>query len=311
MATPTPLVTLSQVQTALGTTDPSQTTLFQSLIQQATTAILSWCHRKDFLLARYTRLLSGNNTSTLIVPDIPIQGVTLTGNTTSNSAVITGLSVDPSVFPNANNLFLYQSIIGTGIPQGAFISDVSSLSSGQVSISMLNNGSAVPALATATGTGVSLGFGIALWRDDNALGGTAEPFAVSSLLAEGVDYYIDWNDSPGGTCDSGIIYNCGAYWYRPSQWMYGLVSPVPGIPIKNVKIQMNAGYTAIPYDVQEAALLWIARARSVRKFGAGVQSLSNDMSVSLAQGGKLDVGLFTPEIRSLLANYLNHQIPSA
>lgn len=313
VAMPAQLTSVGSVMSTLGINpnDNSQVALIQNLITQATQAICSWCHRSDFGLASYTRVLSGNNTPTLILPDIPVQGAILTGNVTQDSAVITGLPTSTVIVPNATNLFQYQSVMGVGIPQGAVIADASQLSNGQITLGVLQNGVLAPALATASGTAVPLSFGIALFKDDNALGGSAYgSFGIGTLLQEGADFYVDWSQGVGTTCESGLIYNASNYWYRPAQWMYGLVSSVPGIPIKNVKVTATAGYTSIPADVQWACELLIAGMRAARKFGSNVQSMSNDMSVSLGQGGKIDVGLFTPAVRSALAPYTLAPLPN-
>lgn len=309
---PTLLTSLDVVKTIFGipTTDTSQDALLNSYIQRASAAITNYCHRADFGLAPYTRVLSGNNTPALVVPDVPPQGITLTGNTTSGSAVITGLPTTGTV--NASNLFLYQSVSGSGIPQGAIISDVSQLGSGQITISTNNAGTLTSAPATATATGVSLQFGIALWSDPNAAAGTAfGSFALSTLLQEGADYNPDYDNGPGGTFNSGIIYRIGYYWFRAATWFYDLVTPQVGPPLKNLQVQYLAGYTSIPYDVQEACENYIANARTTRKWGIGVGSMSNaGMSVSLGSD-KMDLGLFTPYVRNLLAPYVVNQLPGA
>lgn len=309
---PTALTTLANLQTVLlsgQTGDTAENNLLSYLITEATAEILKWCHREDFGLVQYTRVLSGNNYPQLILPDIPVQGAQLSGTTSQGSAVITGLPTTGS--PNATNLFLYQSVMGAGIPQGAIISDVSSAGSGQISISTNQSGTLVAAPATASGT-VTLSFGVALWKDDNALGGSAfNAFALNTLFEEGVNYYLDWDKGYGTTCASGIIWNASTFFFRPWMYVAGLVAPYVGPPILNCKIQYLAGYTSVPLDVQHAAELEIARARAVRRFGAGVQSVSNDMSVSLANGGKIDAGLFMPETRTLLAPYVVTPIPSS
>lgn len=308
---PTPLTQLADVQTIFGVNpnDSSQYALFTKLINEATAAILAWCHRSDFGVAQYTRVLSGNNTPELIVPDLPVQGATLTGTITSGSAVVTGLPVTGTI--SALNLFQCQSVMGPGIPQAAIISDASQIASGQITLGTLQNGVIVPAPATASGT-ITLSFGIALWKDDLALGGSAfGSFATGTLLVEGNDFYLDWTNGYGTTCDSGIIYNAVTYFWRPTQWTQGLITPQLGPPSLNVKVQLNAGYTIIPYDVQQAAELLIANARNARRWGQVPSSMSNDMSVSFMPGGKIDAGLFSPPIRSLLAPYVITPVPNA
>lgn len=300
---PTPLTSLANVLPILGISygDAASITLVNSYITRATQAILDWCKVKDFGLAPYTEVRSGNNTPALALRQIPVQGITLAGNTTAGSAVITNLPLASAQTPSASNLFVNQSVSGPGIPAGTTVSYVSQASTGQITLSQP---------ATATATAVPLAFGIALWADNNAFGGSAPgAFASTTLLTEGQDYYLDYDGGPGTACSSGLVYRLGYYWFRPVAWEVGVITPQTGPPTLNLKAQYLAGYATVPTAVTAACELLIAKMRQSRMYGQGVESMSRDgLSVSLAKSEKTDnsspLGLFTAEIRELLAPYV-------
>lgn len=309
---PTALTSLANLQTLFGISaaDSPNNNVLQILLAEASQFITNYCHRRDFGLQQYTRVLSGNNVPELVLPDVPVQGAILAGTTTSGSNVITAIPITGS--PNAQNLFLYQSVMGPGIPQNAVITDISSAASGQISIGTVISGVVANANCTASAT-VNLNFGIALWQDDNAYAGSAYgSFALGTLLTEGVDYFLDWDGAGyGNYSSSGIVYNIDGYWYRPGMWTYGLITTQPGPPIKNCMAQYLAGYVTIPADLNLACEQLCARMRNTRKFGIGVQSLSNDMSVSFSSPPSIWLGLITPEVASVLAKYAMAAINSA
>lgn len=294
---PTPLTTLANVQQILGVpaTDSATTTLANLYLTRATQAILDWCKLKDFGLNPYTEMRSGNNTPALALRQVPVQGITLTGNTTAGSAVVTNLPLSSAQTPSASNVFVNQSVSGPGIPAGTVVSDVSQAGTGQITLSQ-------PTTATATAT--ALAFGIALWADDNAFGGsTAGAFASTTLLTEGQDYYLDYDSGPGTACSSGLVYRLGHYWFRPDAWIGGVITPQTGPPTLNIKAQYLAGYATVPMAVTAAAELLIAGMRASRKFGQTPTSLGNaDMNVALTAEDTF--GLFTAPIRELLAPYV-------
>ena len=292
----TNLTTLTSAKTVLGlnTSDTSQDALLNLYIAEVSQVICDWCNRADFAAAQYTRVLSGNNAPSFAVPDVPIQGVALAGNTTSGSTAVTGLPTTGS--PSWSNLFVNQSVTGPGIPDGTYIAALPS--SGNVTLS---------ATATATATGATLNFGVALYVDNNAFGGAVSgAFDVTTLQQEGLDYYLDYDNGPGGPCTSGLIYRNGFYWFKPDVWIGGLVTPQSGPQIKNIKIVYLGGYWTIPPSIEAAALQMLARIRLTRKWGQAPTSLSQgDMSVALpGPSGKLALGLITPEIAELLNIYV-------
>lgn len=99
--------------------------------------------------------------------------ITKTGNTTSGSAVISGMS-------DTTNLYAGLPVSGTGIPAGATIVSVDSAS--QITIS---------ANATANGAGVTITFNVSTWYKITAWpSGTTATVTTPPTIATGVAYCI-------------------------------------------------------------------------------------------------------------------------
>lgn len=289
----TPLTTAANVATILGTApgDTAQAPLVAIYLNEATQAICDWCEVADFGLRTVTEIGSGSNDPAIVLREMPVQGLTLTGSTTSGSTAITGLPTSGT--PSTANLFVNQSVFGPGIPAGAILAAVNA-SAGTATLSLP---------ATATASSVSLAFGIALWQDDNANGGSAYgSFAAGTLLIEGQDYWVDYTAGPGSQCSSALVYKANSYWSRPYVWVGGLVTPQYGPPTGNIKVQYTAGYATVPAALQAACEMLISNMKASKAFGRMASSMSRDgLSVSL--GGDNKMGLLTPEITSLLARY--------
>jgi hypothetical protein len=260
--------------------------LLSLYVTEATASILSYCQVNDFGLRVEIEILSGSNTPALVLRQLPIQSLAYTGNVTSASTVVSGMS-------STAGLFASQSVFSQLFPAGTTIASVDS--SSQVTLSQA---------ATTSGTGATLAFGVAVWKDWNALGGSAyTAFASSSaLLQEGSDYWVDYQQGPGSACWSGLVNNANGYWVRPSVWKYGLITRQPGPATGSIKVQYAAGFPTIPSDLQMACELLIAKARRSRLYGESVQSTGYEgASTSLAS--RQFVGLITPEIGALLGRY--------
>ncbi len=281
------LTSLPAARTIFGVAagDSSQDPLLNLLVTEASAIVGDWCER-DFGMQQYTRMVAGNNGYELILQDLPVVGTIVTGNTTVGSAVVTNVG-------STLNLFDYQSVVCGAFPSGT------SIAQGGVGTNTLT----LSQPATLTATTINLACGIALWQDDNAYGGTnPNAFAPGTLLQEGVDYYPDWKGGPGTTCDSGVIYRIGTYWFRPGIYLWGLVTPQNGPPTLSVKARYNAGYAQVPSAVQAACELLLAGMRLNGVYGRSLQQLANGkLSLQLSASEKL--GLLTPEVTTLLARY--------
>lgn len=291
----TPLTTLANLQTIFESTDASQNALLNLYISEASQIICDYCGVADFGLQVNTDLLTGNNTPAIYVRQLPLTGITATGNTTLGSPTITGLS-------STANLFVNQSVSGPGIPAGTVIA---SIGSGTVS---LTNNQSQSVTATASATGVTLTFGIAVWNDSYALGGSApNAFAQPTLLQEGIDFWVDYDFGPGGVSNSGVIYSTNCYWVRNATWVWGLITPQNGPPQGNIKVQYNAGFATIPSSLQAACEALVAKMRIVGAYGTSPQSMSDGkLNVSLAAA--TEMGLLTKEITLSLNRFKKIQI---
>lgn len=291
----TAMTTLSNVATILGIAsgDSSQNNIINLYLTEASQMIADWCGFDDWTLRNVIEIPSGNNTGEITVENLPINSFTFTGNTTQNSTTVTGLPVSSGSAPNAGNLFQYQSVFGPGIPAGTTIASVNG-SAGTLILSQP---------ATATGTGVSLSFGIALWSDDNAYGGSAfGSFDSSTLLVEGQDYWLPYQGGLGNPCYSGVIRRITGYWFRPYIWVGGLVAGQYGPPTGNLRAQFVTGYATIPTALQTACEVLINVMKASRAFGRLANSMSRDgLSVSLSSEAKQ--GLLTPEVTAGIAKY--------
>lgn len=282
----TPLTSLASIKTIFEVApgDSSQDAVLNLYLTEATQVICDYCGVSDFGLVTYTEMYSGNNSPTLILRQIPATGLTLTGTLISGSAVVTGLATTA-------NLFASQSVRGTGIPDSTTVLSVDS----STQITLSNK-------ATASGS-PSLTFGVALWLDTNAFAGSAPgAFDSTTLLSEGGDYYLDYDNGPGGICNSGLVYRIGYFWISPPVWEWGLITPQGGPPTHNVRVKYNAGYASIPASLAGACELLVAKMRLSGKTGQGIQSMSaGGLSASLGTQGTM--GLLTPEITSVLSRY--------
>lgn len=141
-----------------------------------------------------------------------------------------------------------------------------------------------------------------VYENENLYYGTP---SSDDLLNPGEDYVLEL-DSNDGASHSGSLIRISGVWIKPYGYKFGLVSSVPEGATGNIQVTYVAGYASVPYPVQTACELLIAKMRQTRLYGQSVQSKSfgdrvSSASVSLAPAG--NYGLLTPEITSLLAPY--------
>ncbi len=301
---PAPLTTLANMHTILGLpgTDSSIDALLNLYIGEATAVILDHVKRVDFgLQPAITEIVSGYSTSVVALRQPPVYPATATGNTTIGSATITGLST-------TTGLFVGQSVMGPGVPFGSM---VASLSGSTIILGLSGQQTATPSLATATLTATPLAFGVAVYVDDNALGGWGSgAYGPGTQLTEGQDYYLNYVAGPGSACYEGVIYRPNGYFFRPGRSI-GLIEDFLGPGICNIKVVYSAGYAVIPSPVQSAAEMLVARMRQSRMYGQMVSSLgATGLSASLSGSAKRaeSWGILSEEITALLAPYVLVQV---
>jgi hypothetical protein len=290
----TPLAQLQVVRLLfeIKPSDLSQDAILVQYIAEASRAITDWCNLRDFGVRQYTAFPRGWNTPSIWVQDLPLQGQIYTGNLTFGSTTVTGMSSTANLFP------LQTALQGQFLTPGTYVASI--VDSATITLSQ-------PALTS--GTSVPIAFGIALFEDDSAYGGSvAGSFGLpieeqgGSLLVEGEDYWIDYEQGPGTTCLSGLINFIGGYWFNPAAYGNWTITPLPGPAVGNLKAIYNAGYPQIPPSVTAACELLVAIMRRVGPFGKENTSLSDGMlSVALAAAGK--IGLLDPSVTRMLAPY--------
>jgi hypothetical protein len=283
-------ITLSANATASGAAtltfgDTANDNLFAQYITQASQAICTYCQVDDFGLHVVTELKSGCNDTALVLRQIPVQSLSYTGNTTNGSPVVTALSSTAGLFP-------YQTVFqGAGNPATTIVSVDSAT---QITLAKA---------CTANLTASPIAFGVALWKDDNALAGAAPgAFAAATLLTEGADYWVDYAAGPGSPSKSGLVYRVNSYWARPGAYVSGLITPQPGPPVQNIKVSYPMGFATIPADLAMACEMLIAKARRTRLYGQAVQSISYEGSTTSLSAQEW-LGLLSAEITCLLSNY--------
>ncbi len=131
-----------------------------------------------------------------------------------------------------------------------------------------------------------------------------DPFPAETLLTAGTDYAIV-KDSEGLGA-SGLLYRVNGIWPRYDGYKQGTISPVPATPQGNVKVTYNAGFTIIPYDVQQACAFLCAAVKRTIKLGAPTASEAwEDYNYSLANAAAAAIGGLPPDVLGCLAQYRN------
>ncbi len=278
----------------------------QILIDEVSAAITESCNRQNWLVTSgpETRYLSGQGDPWIVYPIWPIRQVAVYGDTVSGSAIVTSLAfTDPYTVAN---LFVDQSVQGSGIPAGTSISAVGSTS---LTLSQA---------ATATATQALLLCGLAVYEDDGtspAWGQGDGSFGSGTLLSPGADYAVRWDNpdglQPNPTQQSkcGMLYRTGTgVW--PQLWnrqpgglaIYGIGGA------GNVKVVANQGFPAIPADLELAALRCVTKLRFTCKYGQPVTGGGMDganISFGGSGGSPLNeaLGVLGGDVANVIARY--------
>src|ERR1700723_341828 len=237
----TPLTTVPDMRLVFEVSqpDPYQDAVIKKYRAQASAAIYSYTQIADFGLVFHPfGSPRAYNLPEITSDQIPIIGATLTGTTTSGSPLVTGLPSTVGLFVNqccASNCpnFPAGQVGGQSTPPPP-PSQLYITAIGSNQVTMSQN-------ATVSGS-VTMNFGAALWQNWNSYGGTAPgAFQNSTLLQEGCDYFLDWDNGTGGVCSSGIIRRLNSIFYAPQTFDLGYITPFRGASQSSIKLQYYSG----------------------------------------------------------------------
>lgn len=143
-----------------------------------------------------------------------------------------------------------------------------------------------------------------VYEDRYAYWGQADDaFAAATLLTAGTDYAIV-KDSEGVGA-SGMLARIGAAWARPVEWRGGQITSQPG-STGNIKVTYNAGFSTIPYDLQQACLFLMGAVKRTIRIGAPIQSEGwEGYNYALAQTASEAIGGLPPDTAAVLSRYRN------
>ncbi len=290
------LTTMESCTTILGPasagTPPA--VLLQLLIEEVSDAITRSCNKDYFLvtnaLCPQTRYLSGQGDEWLTLPDWPVRQVRATGTLTAGSTAVTGLSFTSPW--TVSNLFAGQSVRGTGIAAGTCLT------------AAVGTTATLDTAATTSGSGVTLTFGLAIWTDATGRWGQGDDAFDDTLnLLGGDEYALKVDQGDGLTSKCGLVF-CSPGWSqdysRPGNSLAAFATSGTG----NIKVVFNAGYDAVPPDLEMAALRVIARVRASRRFGQLAQSGGYEgANVSFVADIAATLGVLGGDVAAVLARY--------
>lgn len=261
-------------------------------IGQATAVINGWLGR-DLTRRTYTEVLKGNGQQYLPLTNRPVylqkQTCTLNGTTT--------VTVEDGA-----KLVVGMPVSGTS-PTPAADPSSPAITPGTTVTSVSANTVTLSEAATVSGP-QTLYFGCQVWADQGAVWGSSSgAFGNATALTPGADYALDVDFD--GQSPSGLLFCVNSFWQMPWNYNPGLITPVLGPPVGNIKVTYTAGYSPIPAKVELAANLLVARIVQMGTYGGQMQAESvSDYSYTLATPASA-TGLVNPEIANLLAEYRN------
>lgn len=144
-----------------------------------------------------------------------------------------------------------------------------------------------------------------VWEDNNGYWGQSDdPFPSTTLLTAGTDYMIVKEDGPLGK--SGMLYRRNGLWPKWDVYESGKIAAVPTPAPGNIKVEYNAGFSTIPYDVQQACAFLCASVRRTIKLGAPTSSEAwEDYNYTLANLAAAAIGGLPPDSLGALSSYRN------
>jgi hypothetical protein len=308
VAAPDNLTSLPNVKSWLQINDTDEDALLSLLIPEISGLITEECNRTHFLLGNtnnpVTWYLSGKGDSWLVCPQWPITQFQYVCNTTQGSFTLTN-------FSDTTYIFVNQSVSGPGIPTGSY---VSSINAGAGTVTITNFASTAP---TATATGVTLTFGIAVFENDtgywNAGGGLFQATAtLNNILTNGQDYALDVDQPDGLTSRSGRLFRINNPWVAQYRREGGMLAALQEVGFGNVMVQCFVGFPSVPADLEMACLMAVAKARDASPYGTQPASESYEAYArSLATQPWLKFGFLSAEVGATMAKYRIPAVGSA
>lgn len=136
--------------------------------------------------------------------------------------------------------------------------------------------------------------------------GVVANFSSDYLLTAGTDYALLVDDPQNGWSQSGIVRRLGgnvwgAGWYRQPTALASRLEGVRG----SVKVTYTAGPSAVPSDIEAAAVMAVSLLYNRKEQGAPFGSESwNGRSQSIASQHTADAAVHSPEVLALLRPYM-------
>lgn len=95
-----------------------------------------------------------------------------------------------------------------------------------------------------------------LYLDNYAEFGDAPgAFGSNTLLTQGTNYALDWDNGPGSFSSSGLIQCIDNVWPQPIAQSFGVISAYVGPRTGNIKVSYVAGYPGTEWATSAAAVL--------------------------------------------------------
>ena len=326
------LADLKTLKAFLRVSDNSQDPLLTQLLATADRAVKLWTKR-DLETTNYTgpdaEYRNGNGATDLHVYQRPVRVSPpgLTGNVTSGSAVITGLSLNAQTYlaagmPAQSGGAWVASTLAGAFPPGTTVASVDSAT--QVTCS---------ANATASGTAVPLVFGLRVFLDPGGFGGDGISAFATASSSSGVELFLGLNyalsrDSAGGKSRSAVLTRLGGaviggalsgLW--PGEWPAGFLSAKQGSfwprGVRNIRIEYTAGLgagapangplpstTTLPVELTTAVCMVAGYMRTLTPQGVPLDTEAVGRQVLMQlQGGERDAAPEISTVRQMLRNY--------
>ncbi len=144
----------------------------------------------------------------------------------------------------------------------------------------------------------------AVYEDESFFYGSEDQPAATTLLTPGTDYCLVADAPDGVSSLSGLLLRLDDVWQGNYEMDIGGLASYAAPGRGNIYVGYSVGYDSIPYEVQQAALMLMARLTRTNTFGWELSSLNYE---EYADGVRADVnrawGYLSGEIMAALARY--------
>ncbi len=108
---------------------------------------------------------------------------------------------------------------------------------------------------------------------------------------------------------AGLVYRSDGVWDKFDAYRPGTITPLTYQANGNVKITYNAGYTTIPYDLQQACAVLVSNMRRIVTLGMPVISEGwSDYSYAVGAAANTVMGALPPDVAAVLGRYRNQAV---